>query len=322
MCPAVWRWFFLASRIQSIGMLFLSYGLFVGLAIGMVFNGVLSTVVFHFTRQSSMITALLLVGFGLGGMVLSTACSALMAQWGWRFTFLLLGGLFVVLTLLGALVITAPPSLRSVKAHTFEGTQVTTGKMLRRPAYLLIFFWCTALSSSCLVLFGHAALCSADIGASPFVAALSSGVVSLFNVVARLVVGGVQQRIGKTKTAYMLTFIGIGSSLICLLGYRLYYMPLLLLGYALLGFLNGGCTIWLNTYIMETYGKEHFGMNMAVTNVHLAIASILGPAVAGYIKTAFGSYTYAFFVMIALSLLSLVLLAVKVKITGKKQNAV
>lgn len=302
--------FALAGTIQTIGLLLFSYGVLVGLAIGMMYNGVLASVVLYFEQQADLIAGLLLMSFALGSMALGTLSARLIEQVGWRTTFFIFAMLFTALSLLGALVITQPQIDRGgiVKA-AFGKQQVSAGTMVRQKAYLLTFIWITVLVSTYLVISGHAALCLSDIGASPYLAAFSIGLMAVANVVARIIVSGMVVHQGTVRVQYLLTFIGLFSSLACLAGYTAKNPLPMLLGYGFLGFLNGGCTIVINSYVMNEFGSRNFGLNMAITNIHLAAASFLGPAAAGVLKENFGNYNSTFLLMSGFGILSFLLLA-------------
>jgi MFS family permease len=253
-------------------------------------------------------------------MALGTISAGLIEFAGWRNTFYLYAVLYAGLSLLGAVVIVRPKTYEA-KGFSYEEKQVQPWVMVKQKDYLLTFAWITVLVSGYLVISGHAALCLLDIGASPYLAAFSIGLVSVSNVVSRILISALYRKTGAEKLQYSLTFLGIFSSMVCLSGYKNAWLMPMLAGYTILGFLNGGCTIVINAYIMNEFGNENFAMNMAITNIHLAIASLLGPAVAGYLKTSFGSYTPAFIVMILFGLCSLVLLFVNKK-SNQKADAV
>ena len=308
--------FFIASNIQTIGGLYLSYGVLVGLAIGMLYNSVLASVVLNFGAKGSMITGFLLMGFGLGSMALGTVAAAIIEASGWRVTFRIFAVVFSLLSLAGAVIISRPANVQEIKSQDSGEVQVPPKEMVRRPSYILTFLWCTVVTGSCLVILGHAALCVADIGANAYVAAMANGLVAITNVVSRGVLAPVQRKLNPSRMQMFLSGLGLASSAVCLAGYVSGSLAVILVGYAMLGFLNGGCTIAINSNIMDEYGKEYFGINMAITNIHLAIASMLGPAVAGFIRTRFDSYTLAFVVMLALNGLGMLFWAMNRKNLG------
>lgn len=306
--------FYLAGTIQSIGTLLLSYGILVGLAIGMMYNGVLSTVVLHFEEKADFIAGLLLMSFALGSMALGTLSAGLIERIGWRETFWVFSIVFAVLSIVGVMIVRRPALVKEEQVVSDYGKQqIPPGVMVRKKQYILTFIWITVLVSTYLVISGHAALCLYDIGASPYVAAFSIGLIAVANVVARVVISAVFKYLGSVKMQYLLTLIGGVSSAICLVGYLIGLVPAMLIGYGMLGFLNGGCTIVINSYIMNEFGNQNFGMNMAITNIHLAIASFFGPAIAGFLKAGSGDYKSTFVVMISFGIISFFVLRVNKK---------
>jgi OFA family oxalate/formate antiporter-like MFS transporter len=291
--------FFGASMAKGIGGIYLFYGVFSGLSIGMIYNLVLSGVAAQFETSISLVTGILLMGFGVGPLVLGMGAAALLDAVGWRSTFVVLAVFYAALLLLSSILI---PSGRSADCEgTGNHAGLSTGQMLRSRSYQYLFAWCTAVGAAVLILMGHASLVSRDIGAGMAAASLMTGVVSLASGVTRPFFGYLADRYGGHLLKNALTACCALGSAALFAGYVLGSMPVLALGYVLVGAANGGSAVYICDFVRERYGSAHYGMNIAVTNIYMILGSILGTALAGTIKTQTGQYTLAFAVMLAFS---------------------
>jgi Zn-dependent protease with chaperone function len=54
-------------------------------------------------------------------------------------------------------------------------------------------------------------------------------------------------------------------------------------------------------YLKTKYGSTNFGMNLGITNTHIIIASYIGNAVAGWLRTSMGDYRPAMLMMLLFS---------------------
>ncbi len=312
--------FWLAARSMSIGQLLMGYGILAGLAIGIIFNTVLSNATSCFPNNENLATGLLLGGFGLGSMVLGSMAAGVIQTAGWRAVFAAFAAGYTVLSLLGAVAI-RPAARGAGESATAAQQDASPTQLLRLASYRAFFLWSVTLVGGALVVSGHAALCVAELNADPMLAALAVTANSLPNVLARMVFGYSYQRLGERWCKWLLTLLALSGGLLCLLAYAAGSLAGLLVAFALLGAVNGGNSVVGTAYIRESFGRSHFSGNIALTNLHLAIASFMGPAVAGAIRTRAGSYTPVFAAMVLIAVAAAALLALSLRYAGKEKAA-
>ena len=291
--------FFGTSMAGGIGGIYLFYGIFSGLSIGMIYNLVLSGVAAQFKTGTGLVTGIFLMGFGVGPLVLGMGAAALLSAVGWRSTFAALAVFYAALLVLSSFLI--PSSKSGDGAAGGESTGASTGQMLRSRSYQYLFAWCVAVGSAVLILLGHASLISRDVGAGVAAASLMTGVVSMASGITRPIFGHLADRYGGGLLKNALTACCAAGSAALLSGYVLSSMPLLAAGYVLVGAANGGSAVYICDFVRRRYGSNHYGMNIAVTNIYMILGSLLGTALAGAIKTQTGRYTLAFAAMLAFS---------------------
>lgn len=312
-----------AARAGTIGEIYLFYGIFTGLAIGMIYNLVLTGILEQFTTSIHLITGILLMGFGIGPLILGVAATATINLFGWRITFLALGFLYAGLLLLASFVVagsakTAPAPGAAPKA----ATGMAPGAMLKTRTFWLFFLWCIMLGASSLIVVGHSSLIVRDVGMDFTMATFATGIVAVVSGGSRVVFGLLADKKGYNILKTILTFCALAGGVLLLLGYLQNWVPLVLLGYIFAGLTNGGSAVYICAFIQGHYGPAHYGMNMAITNLYMMAGSLIGTALAGSIKTQTGSYWPAFAVMVLYALVGVLAsrLLSKAKYNGSEEK--
>jgi OFA family oxalate/formate antiporter-like MFS transporter len=287
-----------ASRIDSFAGLCATYSVLGGFGIGLGYNCVLSTVLRWFPEKPGLISGAVLLGFGWGGLLLGTLSASVTSAFGWRFTFLCLGGAFGFFIVSSALFIKGPPSgfgANELRRPGLEGlrSETTTAQMLRRRSFWIYFCWTILLSAAGLATVGHSSLLARDLGGSPAVAALLTGVVSVSNGSSRPIMGFLCDRIGIKRS---MCIVSIGCAFAFALVFCALLAPgsgglaLLAVGYACSGFCFGGIVPINSSVCHSFYGRENYAMNFSVITLHMIVASFLGPFLAGTMQTMTGSF--------------------------------
>ena len=76
--------FFLASRTQSLPMLYIGFGIMCGLASGMGYNAVMATIVKWFPDRPGLIGGVLLCGFGGGSFIIGKLYMSQLFDFAWH----------------------------------------------------------------------------------------------------------------------------------------------------------------------------------------------------------------------------------------------
>lgn len=334
--------FFLSSTISSVGALYITYGVLCGSGVGLAYNCILGTVVKWFPGRTGIISGLLLMSFGFGGMVLGKVAFALIAQFTWRTTFKIFAVLFAVVIAVLALLISAPkagevqaPAAPAKKdddaadskmvvvqkghglgntgaaaavAETKKavvddevGADMTTGEMLKRPAFWLFFIWAVVLSATGLAIMGNAAQCAADVGATAAKAASIAGIFSICNGLGRIMIGLVFDRWGRKVGATLANvLITVGMAVVAFASMN-NSVSMFTFG-GIITILGYGCIPPLNAaFINKFYGPTNYPMNLSAMTLNLIPASILGPIVTNMVLQATGSYTGMYLALIVVS---------------------
>lgn len=305
--------FLMASRVKTLISLYLSYGVLCGFGVGLVYNSVLSTTTKWFPDRQGLISGILLMGFGFGGMILGQVATRLMNTIGWRSTFVIFGIVFCGLMLLGAFLLKSPHenfTIAASKAETaateVDSFDMTPSEMIKRKSFWLFIAWAILLSASGLALIGHATPCAELLGAKPAFATFAAGLISIFNGLGRVLFGYLFDVIGRKKTMNLINIIFIIATGTLILAISSGSLPILVAAYVLTGLSYGGAPLSGSAFANKFYGKKNYSINFAIINLNLIVASFLGPYLAGVLQTASGTYLSTFICMLIFGVIAFV----------------
>jgi OFA family oxalate/formate antiporter-like MFS transporter len=302
--------FFLVSFTTSLTLLYLFFGVIVGIGNGFGYSVPTPVASKWFPDKRGLVVGLMVGGYGGGQAIFGTLANAqLIPTLGWRTTFQILSVIFFVMTMVGAMLLKNPPAGYRPAGWTpppvpaGARTDFTTAEMLATPTFYFLWigyaFGTTAgqMTISQLVPFARAA------GLGATVATYSLIVTSLGNAGGRILSGWLSDRIGRLptlKTMVLLSAVAM-PALFMLRTQIVPYFVLIALVYWCYG-------TQLSVFASATgdfFGTRNLGLNYGVLFTAWGFAGTLGPVIAGYIYTSFGDYRYAFFSAAVFALIAL-----------------
>ena len=304
--------FFLASRSETLLMLYLSFGVLCGLASGFSYNAVMSSISRWFPDKQGLISGILLMGFGIGAFLIGKLYQAFTPDTtgAWRTSFLVLGGAIFVVLALCAWLICRPTEQFTVpaekKAAAFE--ELSSKDMLKRGSFWLFYLWAIVLSAAGLCIVSQASGIAEEVGKeiSGGTIATVVGLISIFNGIGRVISGWSYDKFGRSFTmqADNVAFLLAGGVLIGALITNSF--ALVVVGFALGGLAYGGVPPTNSAFASTYYGQKHYPVNYAIINTNLLIASF-GSTIAGALYDASGSYRNVFVMVCGLAAAGIVL---------------
>jgi MFS family permease len=299
--------FALVSTVGALWQLYLFVGILGGLGMSSFYLLSATTVARWFDERRGLALALVLVGFNLGYISGGPLAAWLIAGVGWRTAYALLGGGCGLIALLAALTVRLPrPSeaaalrLPSVRAGTVGPSSgpppaaergVTLRDALADPRQ-----WC--LNVAWLLLGGlafmvtvHIVPFARDQGVSLAGASLALTAYGIGSVVGRVVAGAVSDRVGNIATiraAYAVQALALLALL---------WLPSregLFASLAAFGASFAAADTMIVKVIPDVFGVRAIGAIMGVLTLGWRSGAALGPAVAGFLYDATGSYAVPF----------------------------
>jgi OFA family oxalate/formate antiporter-like MFS transporter len=299
---------------SHVALLYLTYAAMAGLGIGIAYNVIISTVNAWFPDKKGLCSGCLMMGFGASSLLLGNLASALFeSALGWRRTYLLLGGMIlVILVLVGLLLcrpssevtLPAPKKTSGRRGEDFEVKDMTTTEMLKRftfwRAFLCLVFL-TAVGSSVISFARDLAL---ETGAQAALATTLVGVLSVCNGLGRILTGAVFDALGRRFTMLAAGILTIVAAAVTLTAVLLSSLPLCIVGLCLSGISYGTSPTISSAFTASFYGQKYFPTNFSITNCNLMGASVMA-TVCGNLVASSGGYVAPFILLLVLSVAAL-----------------
>ncbi len=267
-----------------------------------------------FVRRRGLATGVMTAGIGLGGLVMAPAVALLIDAVGWRRAFGVLG--------VGMTAVALPLTLWVIRQHPSElglapdgdpaevgearaGHGHLTGLGLEAAARTMAFWSITAALS--LVFATQSAMLLHVIpylegeGVARAHAAAVLGVISGIGIVGKVGAGYVADRLSPRVVVSAVFLMQA-----CALGILLVVGPApgLVLFTVLFGVSMGSVVALQPLILADYFGLRAFASIMGVVTMFGMVISALGPAAAGFIYDAAGSYTIAFMGFLAIDVLA------------------
>jgi MFS family permease len=205
----------------------------------------------------------------------------------------------------GASARAGPRSGANVVDHAWAATDWTLARAIRTIRFWWLF---VAFFSGLFAWYAvqvHQTRYLIEIGFRPEVAAFALGLVGLAGVIGQVAIGHLSDRVGR-EWAWTVAALGFVLCYLCLLA--LPARPSLALVYAMVGaqgLLGYGLATVYGAIPAELYQGKHFGTIFGTLSSASILGAASGPWVAGKVYDQIGSYAPAFWLAIALSVLSI-----------------
>lgn len=291
------------------------------IALGLVGSGVgpipYGDVVSHwFDRYRGLALGLTMIGIGSGAMIMPLLAQQLIARFGWRTAYAILGGavLLVPIPVLSALLKEKPQDLGLLPdgaspRNSAAGSEVAAQGLSTHDAWrtrtfwlmLCAFFLVSASVQGCVV---HLAAMLSDRGISTRTAAFGSSVAGAAILVGRVGTGCLLDRLFAPRIATV--FFGGAALGICLLWMGT--APVAFAGAFLIG-LGLGAEVDIIAYLTSRYfGLRAFGEIYGFAFAAFALAGALGPLIMGASFDLTGSYRLPLIAFLAVTVIAAVLM--------------
>ncbi len=305
--------YLLMSTLQTGWQLYVFYGLMVGIGLSSHDIVTLSTVARWFMRRRGLMTGLVKAGTGTGQFIVPVVASSLIATLGWRSTYVTMGlGILVVYLIAARLMKRAPVEMGlnpdggpGDEMRQGDASGVFFGDALRMPQ-----LWLCCLSYFC-VIFGaitvlvHIVPHAIDTGMAGGHAAAVVSTMGAVSVAGRLTMGTTSDRIG-SRRAFLLCF---GVFITALLWLQIASNGWMLFVFAVVyGFAHGGLYTVLSPTVAEIFGLKAHGAIFGLVYFFGTLGGAVGPVVAGRVFDMQQSYHAAFWLLVALAVVGLLVM--------------
>jgi MFS family permease len=300
------------SRVQEIWQLYCVFGIVFGIGLGAVDVIALSTTARWFVRSRGLVTGIVKVGTGAGQFSIPFLAGILIALYGWRTTYLIIGASVLVLLLLIAQVLRwDPASIGSphrpdVSATTEEPVPATAGinaAAAMRSRQMLIICSASVSTVFCLlIILVHIVPHAGDIGLSTTHAAGVLSTIGAISMLGRFCSGVAIDRIG-SKSVLIICYFVLTASLLLLQAADSLWLLYCFAG--VYGLAHGSFFTAISPLVAEIFGIVAHGALFGVVVFAGTVGGAVGPIVAGWVFDLTGSYAKVFMASTVLSVISL-----------------
>jgi len=315
--------FILMYFVNSLAALYIIYGLVLSIGMSfMLYIPAFTVLAKWFRRKLSRALAVLAVGAGLGGLIFSPLSAFLIQRLGWRFAFVAIGVLVLIVVIPLSFVIKETPADKGLRidgdppddeaengseeerikaTSTVTASDYTLKQALKSRTFWLLgaAFFCQSLVHG--TVFIHAVPHLTDIGISMEMAAFSVGLLTMVSVVGRLSFGYLGDFIDK-RYLFMTSYTLMGLGVLALL--YAHTMPMVYLFIALFGVGFGANVPLMPAFQADYFGRAALGKIQGFTNPVSMVAGATGPVLAGYLFDRTGSYHVSFMLATAMPFLA------------------
>ena len=286
----------LAGKAGSVLELQLAFGVLGGIGAGAYMAPLTASASRWFERNRGLAVALVTAGMGMGTLVTAPLATWLIAAYGWRTAFTVLGLMVWAVVLPMALLLRAPPV---VAASGPAGGGMTAGAALRSPALLAVaftYFCCCAAHSGPIF---HMVSYAVDCGIAPMTAATLLGAQGLAGVAGRIGGGMVADRLGEKPTILMALLLQASA----IAAYVTISAPtqFLLLG-MVFGLSYGAVMPLYAVLVRNWFGPAVMGTAFGAVSMAATFGMATGPVIGGWLRGIGGDYLWMYAASAAIGL--------------------
>ena len=289
--------YLLMSTVASEWQYYLYYGVIVSIGAGCMVVPLLTTLARWFTGGRGLASGIVMSGVGIGIVVMPQVANAIISNYNWRTSFLILGIIALVLVVILAQFLKRPPDLKRPLVQEMKKTpDIQLQGLSLAEATHTRTFWIFCVTSIIMGFVGqvvmlHMVAHATDIGFAAAIAATILSVIGFVSIFAKILMGGLADRSGNRNVMilfyllYALAFIWIrfAGELWMLYVFAVVFSA----GYS-------GAAASHSPQVAEFFGLRSHGTIFGISALLLFVGGALGSFLAGYIFDTTSSYQLAF----------------------------
>lgn len=308
--------YLLMSQMVTVWQLYLYFGVL--LAFGMSsYIPLLSLVAKWFTHRRGMMTGIVFSGMGLGTMIMPPIANHLISDWQWRTSYIIIGLVALVLTMVAAQFLKEAPKQFEQQANTPSNQHNSRDALIETDRNLslkeaihtrqfvllcaLYFFFLFCL----LTITVHVAIHAS--GGLKIPADDSANILAIIGgvcIIGMNSMGTIADRFG-IKLTLGISFILMTISLIWLIFADTIWAMYLFA--VIFGFAYGGMQVLFSPLVAELFGLRSHGVILGAGAFIGGIGGAIGPIIAGYIFDVLNSYNLAFMLCASIAFAGIVM---------------
>lgn len=307
----------LTSMIETIPMLYVTYGVINGLGVGATYGCTTTTSLKAFPDKKGLAGGLAVAGYGSGALIFAPIARSLISSAGILSTFRYLGIAMAIVICIGSMFLNLPKTDTQVNS-TLSIKDKKPQEMLSGIQFWLLWSIYVLGSISGLMIIGHASTIAQEhLGYTLAAATGIVMIVSIGNTLGRIFWGSVSDKLGRYPTVSLMF---ITSSIGLVLLFLNIQSIISVIGIVIIALCYGGFLGIFPGITADTWGSKYNGSNYGFMFSACAVAGFIGPSMAASFKESSGTYSMSFLISIALSLIGFILMMILSKKEKNKAN--
>ncbi len=305
--------FFLCAYTSSLNYLYICFGVLGGIGNGFGYATPIPVMAKWFPDRRGLAVGLAVAGYGGGSAIFGPLSNLyLIPNFGWRSTFMILGGIFLVMTMIGSFLLKNPPAgykppgwtpapASKAAATTYD---FSPGEVLQTPTFWFMFVAYALGTSAGLMVISQLV---------PF--AKSQGIPSAALQTMTLLVGAIGNASGRIFSGWLSDTLGRLNTLRLMIAISAVAMPILyavgsnvtlLYVMVFVVYYCYGTQLSVNASTSSDFwGTKNAGINYGLLFTAWGAAGIIGPRIGGKFFDKYHNYEYAFYTAAVLAAIAL-----------------
>lgn len=299
--------FYLCSFTTSLTYLYVCFGVIGGLGNGFGYATPIPVMAKWFPDKRGLAIGLAVGGYGAGSAIFGPLAQLkLIPAYGLPATFQILGAIFLVMTMVGAVLLRNPPAgyrpegWSPAAAVRAAGRDFTPGEMLRTPTFYLMWVGYALGCSAGLMVISQLVPFATSVGiAGAALSTMTLVVGAVGNASGRILSGWMSDRLGRINVLRMM--IGIGMLAMPALYAAGSNVALLYLAVFVVYWCYGTQLSVNGVAASDFWGTKNAGGNYGILFTAWGVAGIIGPRIGGVLYDRYHNYQAAFYTAALLS---------------------
>jgi OFA family oxalate/formate antiporter-like MFS transporter len=289
-----------------------TYGVVLGLGIGVTYSATLATAVRWYPERKGLASGIVVMGFGLSALLTAPLLGAMIAAYGIPTSFMILGVVFLAGLELLALFLVFPPETpraavpaAGAKRAWQPLAEVETRAMLHTRTFWLAWLLYAVGTSAGFMVINKALPIAEEVGqASGALAVAAVQLLAVFNCIGRPLFGRASDRWGPREATELMGVVLLGGLAMVIAAPNI---VVLYLGIGLIGSVFGGFLAVMPSLSSYFFGTSKLGLNYGLLFTGYGLGSMVALFTIGPIHDAFGTYLPAFWLALGLAAAALFL---------------
>lgn len=253
-----------------------------------------------FPDKRGLAVGFAVAGYGAGSALIGLFGPGLLKAYGWRGTFIALGGTYFVACMIAAFLLKnpvagwkpagwAPAPASKVAATTYD---YRPGEMVKTRQFPLMWVAYCLGASAGLMTISQLIPFAKSVGLPATAATLALLIAAIGNASGRILSGAISDKIGRLQTLRLMILISaISMPVIGNVKSLTFVYAMIIVVYYCFGTL---LSVFPST-TADFFGTKNLGINYGWVFSAYAVAGIVGPMIGGYMFKTYNNYTVAFY---------------------------